>query len=87
MARPAQEGAAQVPECLSIDFPIIGAAMTIRTESNKVFIFMRSTRFPRNDVVEFHIDMPTGRDGAFVASLDEDAPTDFSRYWRAPLPV
>jgi hypothetical protein len=75
------------PECLSVDFPAIGAAMTIRTEGNKVFVFVQSTRFPRDDVVDFHIEMPTSGDGASVTGLDKDAPTDFSRYWRAPIPV
>lgn len=75
------------PERLSIDFPIIGAAMTIRAEGNEIFIFVRSTRSPRDDVVNIHVDMPTSRDSAPVAGLDQDASPDFSRYWRTPIPV
>ncbi len=73
------------PQRLSIDFPDIGAAVAIRAEGNEVFILVGSTRSPRDDVVNFHIDISTSGDGAAVAGLDKDATAEFSGYWRAPI--
>jgi hypothetical protein len=61
--------------------------VAIRTEGNEVFILVGSTRFPRDDVVNFHVDVSTSGDGAPMARLDQDASSDFSRYCQAPIPA
>jgi hypothetical protein len=74
-------------EGLTVDFLSISATMTIRTKGNQVFIVVRSTLVPRDDVVNFNIDVATGGDGATMSSLDKDTSADFSWYGRAPIPA
>ena len=61
--------------------------MTIRTESDEVVILMRLTLRPRDNMMNFNFDVSTSGNSAAVASLDKDAPADFSRYWRVPIPT
>ena len=74
------------PEALTINFPSIGTPMAIRAECDEVVVLVRLTLRPRDNVMNIDFDVSTGGDGAPVASFDQDAPADVSRYWRARLP-
>ena len=75
------------PKAFTINIPSVGAPVAIRTESDEVVILMRLTLRPRDNMMNFNFDVSTSWNSAAVASLDEDTPTDFSRYWRAPIPT
>ncbi|MDR3424128.1 MAG: hypothetical protein P4M13_03490 [Alphaproteobacteria bacterium] len=74
------------PEALTINFPSVGAPVAIRAEGDEVIVLVRLTLRPRDNVMNIDFDVSTGGDGASVAGLDQDAPSDVSRYWRARLP-
>jgi hypothetical protein len=48
---------------------------------------MSLTLRPRDNVVNVNFDVSTSRNSAAVTSLDKDAPSDFSGYWRTKIPV
>ena len=75
------------PKAFTINFPSIGAPMTIRTESDEVVILMRLTLRPWDNMMNFNFDVSTSGNSAAVTGLDKDAPADFSRYWRTPIPA
>jgi hypothetical protein len=54
----------------AVDFIAISAAVAIRAESNEVFVFVRLALGPRDDVMDFNLNVPTGRDGTSVPRLD-----------------
>ena len=72
-------------EGFTINFPSVGAPMATRAEGDEVVVVMRFTFRPRDNVMDIDLDVSASVDGTTVPSLDEDAPTDFSRYWRAPV--
>lgn len=67
-------------ERLSIDLPSVGASMAVRTEGNKIFIVVISTRCPRDDVMKVNLDMPTSWDGASMPSFDQNAALELGGY-------
>ena len=73
------------PQGFTINFPSVGAPVAIRAEGDEIVVFVRLTLRPRDNVMNIDFDVSAGGDGAAVPSLNKDAPTDFSRYWRAPL--
>ena len=75
------------PKALTVNLPSVGAPVAVRTESDEVVILVRLTLRPRDNVVDVHLDVSTGGSGASVSGLDQDAASDVSRYWRAPVSV
>ncbi len=75
------------PQALTINLPSVGSPMTIRAEGDEVVVLVRLTLRPRDNVMNVNFDVSTSGNSAAVPSLDKDAPADFSRYWRAPIPV
>jgi hypothetical protein len=75
------------PEAFAINFPSMGEPMTIRTKGDEITVLIRLTLRPRDNVMNVNFDVSTSGNRALVTSLDKDAPTDFSRYWTAPLPT
>lgn len=73
-------------QTFSVNFPAVGAPMTIRTEGNEIVILMRLTLRPRDNVMNVNFDVSTTGNGAAVPGFDKDAPSEFSRYWSAPIP-
>ena len=73
-------------QAFTINFPSIGAPMTIRAKGDEVIILMRLRLRPRDNVMNIDFDVSTSGDSATVAGLNQDAAPDFSRYWRAPVP-
>jgi hypothetical protein len=74
------------PKTFTINFPSVGAPMAVRTEGDEIVILMRLTLRPRDDVMNINFDVSASRDGTSMARLDQNAPSDVSRYWRAPIP-
>jgi hypothetical protein len=74
------------PEAFAINFPSMGAPMTIRAKGDEIVVLIRLTFRPLDNVMNVNFNVSTSGNSAFVTSLDKDAPTDFSRYWTAPLP-
>lgn len=64
-----------------INLPFVSTPVTIRTESNEVVILMTLTVRPRDNVMDIDIDVSASGDGTTVSGLDEDSPSDFSRYY------
>ena len=71
------------PQSFAINLPSIGAPVAIRTEADEVFVLVRLTLRPRDNVMNIDLDVTTGGDGAAVSSLNKDAAPNFRRYWRA----
>jgi hypothetical protein len=74
------------PQALTINFPSVGAPMTISAEGDEIVILVRLTFRPRDNVMNVNYDVSTGGNRAPVTCFDKNTPTDVSRYWRAPLP-
>jgi hypothetical protein len=68
----------------TINLPSTGAPVALNTDGDEIVILMRLTLRPRYNVMNINLDVSASRDGAAVSRLDENAPTDISRYWRAP---
>lgn len=75
------------PQGFTINLPSIGAPVAIRTKGDEIVILMRLTLRPRDNMMDIDLDVSACRDGASVASLDQDASADVGRYWRANAPV
>lgn len=73
-------------EGFTVNLPTVGAPVAVRTEGDEVVILVRLTLRPRDNVMNIDFDVSASRDSAPVTSLDEDAATDFSRYWRTTVP-
>jgi len=58
-------------EALAVDFPFMGASVTVRTQINQVIVLALLALRPRENV---HVDEAAGRDGAPMPSLDQNAP-------------
>lgn len=71
---------------LTINFPSVGAPVTVRAEGDEIVVLVRLTLRPRDNVMNVDFDVSTSGDGAAVSSLDKDTPPDFTRHWRAPVP-
>lgn len=69
----------------TINFPSIGAPVAIWTEGDEVIVLVSLTLRPRDNVVDVNLDVSTRRDRAAMSGLDEDATSEISRHWRAPL--
>jgi hypothetical protein len=74
------------PEAFTINLPSVGAPVTVRTESDEIVIVMRLTLRPRDNMMKIDLDISAGGDGASMTRLDQDAPSDPSRYWTTTLP-
>jgi hypothetical protein len=68
------------PQGLTINLPIVGAPVAVRTKGDEVIILMRLRLRPWDNVMNVNLDISTRRDGAAVARLDKDTPAQFSRY-------
>lgn len=73
------------PQTFTINFPSVGAPMAIGAESDQVVIFMRLRLRPGDNVMDVHVDISASGDGTSVSRLNQDAPSDLSRYWRASI--
>jgi hypothetical protein len=75
------------PQAFSIDSTIVGAPVAIGAEGDEVVVVMRLTRGPGDNMVHVDLNVSAGRNCAAVASLDENASSEISRYWRTPVRV
>ena len=73
------------PQRFTINIPSVGAPMAIRAEGDEIVILVRFTLRPRDNVMNIDLDVSASRNSAAVTSLNEDAPTEITRYWRADI--
>jgi hypothetical protein len=71
----------------TINLPSIGAPVVVRTEGDEIVVLVRLTLRPRDNMMNIDLDVSASRDSASVTGLDQDATSDFSRYYRTPVPV
>jgi hypothetical protein len=70
----------------TINFPSIGAPMTVRAEGDEIVILVRLTLRPRDNVMDINFDITTGGDRTTMSRFDKDSTPEVSRYWRSSIP-
>jgi hypothetical protein len=73
------------PERFAIYVASISSPMTVWAEGDQVVVVVCSARLPGNDVMYVDFDVATGRNGAAVAGLHEDAALQIGWYWRTVI--
>ena len=74
------------PQAFTINFPSVGAPVTVRANGDEIVVIVRLTLRPRDNVMNIDLDVSASGDRASVPGFDQDAPSDPSRYWTATVP-